>query len=328
MLHSVDEVQQMLARRIPLLLAGSEWALSQLPRGEWIGGTIPYFMDATGGVCSESLVFVDNLPPFACGLEIRQYTAAEILPGIHRDAPPNGYAVLLMPGGSPVHVAYAQGAPLDAGIYRQPIVGWVSGVHVSRAGLERPKVFNGRTGESSSEWAVVMDIALPPAKAARLDVVNVFQPGDGDVITFPASGFSAIECFVNGKPASFPSYLLEAKPDPCVPLTARQNGNVVNVSLQGFDEITGAIHFYAPVFAGVEYRFAKPVPDYVAAFNAAMESHREPAAFCCNCVLNYLYAELEGKRTGSITGPVTYGEIAYRLVNQTLVRLLVDDVAA
>ncbi|HVX64989.1 MAG TPA: hypothetical protein VHA11_00230 [Bryobacteraceae bacterium] len=325
MLQSVDEARQRIATGEPLLLAGSDWALSQLPRGEWVGGTIPYFMDVQGGICSETLVFVDRVPACAAEIEIRQYTAAGIFPGICADAPANGYSFLLIPGGSAVHAVYAQGAPGQEGVLATPVAGWVSGVHVSRVGLERPKVFNGRTGESSSEWAVVMHVALPSGKMACLDVVNVFKPGQGDVIRFPASGFSAIDCTINGRPASFPRYLLEAKPDPCVPLTAWHNGAVINVGLQGFDEITGAIHFYAPVFAGTEYRFAEPVPDYVAAFDAAMESHRAPAVFSCNCILNYLYAKLEGKRTGAITGPITYGEIAGRLLNQTLVRLLVNE---
>jgi len=41
--------------------------------------------------------------------------------------------------------------------------------------------------------------------------------------------------------------------------------------------------------------------------------------YTCNCILNFLYGELEGKVIGSFDGPVTFGEIAYQLVNQTLV---------
>ena len=43
--------------------------------------------------------------------------------------------------------------------------------------------------------------------------------------------------------------------------------------------------------------------------------------YSCNCILNYLYGDLEGKKTGGFTGPVTFGEIAYILLNQTLVKL-------
>ena len=48
--------------------------------------------------------------------------------------------------------------------------------------------------------------------------------------------------------------------------------------------------------------------------------------FSCNCVLNYLYSNLEGKKVGSFTGPMTFGEIAYVLLNQTLVYLQVQDI--
>lgn len=41
-------------------------------------------------------------------------------------------------------------------------------------------------------------------------------------------------------------------------------------------------------------------------------------------VENFLYAELEGRQAGGFVGPVTFGEIAYVLLNQTLVRLSVS----
>ena len=50
----------------------------------------------------------------------------------------------------------------------------------------------------------------------------------------------------------------------------------------------------------------------------------EDLFFSCNCVLNYLYAGLEGKKTGEFNGPATFGEIAYQLLNQTLVYLTIS----
>ena len=38
-----------------------------------------------------------------------------------------------------------------------------------------------------------------------------------------------------------------------------------------------------------------------------------------NCILNYQYGKLEGRKTPPYTGPVTFGEVAYQLLNQTLV---------
>jgi hypothetical protein len=54
-------------------------------------------------------------------------------------------------------------------------------------------------------------------------------------------------------------------------------------------------------------------------------SNTENIIASCNCILNYLYSELEGKKTGKVTGPITFGEIAYVLVNQTMVYLSVED---
>ena len=48
-------------------------------------------------------------------------------------------------------------------------------------------------------------------------------------------------------------------------------------------------------------------------------------AFSCNCILNFLYSDLEGKHTGHIIGPMTFGEIGYQLLNQTMVFLNVGD---
>ena len=59
---------------------------------------------------------------------------------------------------------------------------------------------------------------------------------------------------------------------------------------------------------------------------AGLPQGNENIAFSCNCILNYLYSELEGKQTGPITGPITFGEVAYQLLNQTMVYLVFHDV--
>jgi hypothetical protein len=43
-------------------------------------------------------------------------------------------------------------------------------------------------------------------------------------------------------------------------------------------------------------------------------------------ILNYLYSNLEGMRTGDMVGPITFGEIAYQLLNQTLVYLTIHSI--
>ena len=69
---------------------------------------------------------------------------------------------------------------------------------------------------------------------------------------------------------------------------------------------------------------------WIAAWNArdldSILAHcADGVVFSCNCILNYLYSELEGKKTGSFVGPITFGEVAYQLLNQTLVYLKIED---
>lgn len=56
-----------------------------------------------------------------------------------------------------------------------------------------------------------------------------------------------------------------------------------------------------------------------------MDTDTNNVVFSCNCILNYLFSNLENKKTGAFVGPVTFGEIAYQLLNQTLVYLEISD---
>jgi hypothetical protein len=74
----------------------------------------------------------------------------------------------------------------------------------------------------------------------------------------------------------------------------------------------------------VTYRAAKPVANYAQRFLDAVAPEGGQSVFACNCVLNYLHGQLEGRRTGHLFGPMTFGEIAYQLLNQTLVHITVS----
>lgn len=321
MLQSVDEVEKMIRAGQALFLAGDEEVLRALSPGNWIAGTIPYFMDQEGGVCSRDRIFVTPLPECVTAIEVRS-NSLSTLPDILKDAPENGFTLLILPAGSAVHAAYARDASSYAGIFVKPVIGWVAGVHVSEIGTKLPQVVNGVTGVWSSEDAVAMHASLPAGKLAELDTVNVFKPGTGPAICFPATGFEAASCQVDGASANFADYLKRSGSDVRFPLTADYNGAVINVCIQSVDQATGVVKFYAPVFEGVEYRLAAPLDDYVGAFESLLDKG-EPPMFSCNCVLNYLYSQLEGRKTGSATGPMTFGEIANLLLNQTLVRLFI-----
>ena len=85
--------------------------------------------------------------------------------------------------------------------------------------------------------------------------------------------------------------------------------------------VLGIAFFFAPRHHGA-LRHAAPVADYVSAFLSRLPTELGGSlAFSCNCVLNYLHSGLEGRKTGDVVGPITFGEIAYQLLNQTLVYL-------
>lgn len=303
-----------------LVIAGEKKLLQALPPGEWIGGSIPYFMDAAGGTVSRDKVYVDELPAATKASDIKSYSAKG-LRDIAKDAPENGYTYLIIPATSPAHLEYAERAPSYPGLFMKLIFGWISGVHLDDLGKAKPCVIDGRTGACSESDAIAMHCTLAAGKMAQIGIVNLFKQGKGDTIRFAKTGFGVKQAQVNGREVDFARYIRDKKIDTKLPLVADYSGALVNVSFQevGADQVA----FYAPVFAGVDYRIAEPIGDYVADFQAALPKEAK-ADLSCNCILNFLYSGLEGKRTPGIQGPITFGEIAYQLLNQTFVYLSIS----
>jgi len=110
-----------------------------------------------------------------------------------------------------------------------------------------------------------------------------------------------------------------------VSTVADYSGAIINVSLKSVDHAQDKVDFYGPVFPHVRYKLAQPfIGSYETAFVQATADLPENAGFSCNCILNFLYSELEGNRTGHVTGPMTFGEVAYVLLNQTMVHLALE----
>lgn len=308
-----------------LWLAGDENLLAQLPKGRWIGGTIPYFMSQDGGVTTKDKIYVAELDATqARKVQIKQYNEATIQ-NIAKEAPDDGFTILLIPAFTDIHLNYAQNAPSYDEMFLKPIAGWVTGLHLDDLNTTKPAVFNGGTGESTTDKALAMHITLAPNKVANIGIVNIQEQSDGDTIQFPSTGFSVGKCLVNGIETDFTEYLTSNSINTQLPLVADYSGAMINVCIQEVNQDNNTVSFYAPVFNGVEYKFANPVSDYISQFQSAIPASSKGAAFSCNCVLNYLYMGLEGKQA-SLTGPMTFGEIAYQLLNQTLVYLTIDDV--
>ncbi len=303
----------------PLLLAGDEAVLLGLPRGNWIAGTIPYFMTAEGGCQNREKVFVHEIPDVVLRAHIRAYNTSNIS-RVYSHGFDNGMSAVIVPALTDIHQTFANGAPQFPDFALVPLFGWIAGIHLSELGSTAPKVVDGSTGEVFTDQAIVMHMELRPGYYANVDIINLFEPGTGDQLTFPASGFSADRVFVNGVEQSFYEYMTKNEIDLRPPLVADYCGAHVNVSFQSLDHENKRVNFYAPVFENVVYRLAEPVADYVAEFGKQLGSRASSGlVFSCNCILNYLYAELEGKQTGAFAGPITFGEVAFQLLNQTLV---------
>ncbi|MFT7559220.1 MAG: hypothetical protein ACI93R_001125 [Flavobacteriales bacterium] len=321
-----ETVEGMIANGDYMVIAGDEKVLASLPSGNWIAGTIPYFMTVDGGKVDQDKLYVNVISGFASN-NVPRLTLYDVnsISRVAQEAPEHGLTILMLPASSEVHLSYAQNAPDYPNMYFSPIIGWIAGMHLDELGERSAKVgFGPAAGLLSDTQAAAIHIPLPEHQVANIKIVNLFEPGDGPTIRFPKNGFSVENCNVDGSEWSFADYIKEHNIDTRLPLVANYSGVMVNVSIQ---EVADAeVNLYAPVFPDVEYRFAKPVDDYVTEFNKALPStDTGNIAYSCNCILNFLYSELEGKKTGTLTGPMTFGEIAYQLLNQTLVYLTLDN---
>lgn len=325
----LNEVQKKISEGRSLLLAGDEAVLQQLPKGNWVGGTIPYFITKEhGGLASRELIFVTDITDITASVSIAQYDKTT-LAKVYEEGPKQGFSFILIPATSETHLSFAVNAPNYKSFGMSPLIGWIAGVHLDDLGKKTPKVFNGSTGSMLEDAAMVLRAELKPGKLAEIGIINLFEQGDGDTLTFASEGFSAKDVMVNGAPQNFAAYLKEHKLDTRLPIVADYYGALVNISFQGVDDKEDLVRFYAPVFSGIRYKHAKPIADYVTAFDThvqkLMGSNTDKVVFSCNCILNYLFSNLENKKTGAFVGPVTFGEIAYQLLNQTLVYLEISD---
>lgn len=320
-MYTVEEICQLINKGKKLLLAGDENLLKRLPQGEWIGGTIPYFMSENGGEISKDKIFANVLPDYINNVNIKTYDIATIK-NCYKDCYNNGFSVIIIPAFSETHLSFAINAPDYKDFAVHPIIGWISGYLLEDKNAVA-KTFAGNGTKYSAKDAVVMHIDLPKGKYADLDIVNLFSQGNGDTIEFEESGFSAKEAIINGKKMNFAEYLKQNNIDTRLPLVADYNSVMINISVQNI--ANDKVDFYAPVFTGIQYKFASPINNYIKDFNSAIANKDKGQNFSCNCILNFLYSKLEGKSTGNIMGPITFGEIGYQLLNQTLVTLEIKD---
>lgn len=326
--YTIDQVIKSLSDGKSLLLAGSEEALSRIPKGSWIGGTSSLISGLQLQMHETNQVFAVEIPDFHSGVKIKIYENPKELSEIYNNAPDNGFSVVIIPAFGSMHSSFALNAPYYPNFATRPLVGWVSGVPLVDMERMSPKVYSGISAKAYTDAAVVMSVKLPPNKIAEVGVVNVFEQGEGDELTVDHDGFEHTTVFVNGRATDFAGYLEKNWPDMNLPLVANYRGMMVNSSFQKIVAETGAVKFYTPLFRGISYRIAKPISDYRKAFLEKLPMIDRQSEICSfDCVLNYLLLHgLSSDRNDLLIAPTTFGEVAYQLLNQTLVYMTIRNI--
>lgn len=321
-LFSVNEVKEMINQDRVLLLSGDESQLSQLPDGKWVGGTIPYFMTKEGGLFTQDKIFVNDITDEVDGFEIKMYDENDISKLVE-DSYDNGFSYIIVPALTPVWSKYALESPKWDDIYVNPVVGWVSGVKYEDFGKIQPRTYAGST--SSTSKAVVMHAKLPEGKVARTEIINVYEQGEGDQLSFKDQGFGDNECIVEGDTVDLYKYFNEKSIDETLPLVANYAGANINVG-SIWNKDAGRADLFAPVFPEMTYKVAKTRDiNYAEEFKEKIERDSDSnIVFSCNCLFNFVNFGLNGKNIADVAGPVTFGEIAYHVLNQTFVYLVIE----
>ena len=319
MLKTPGEVTDMINSGKWLHISGNADLLKKLPGGNWMGGSTEYFMSEDGGAITDEKLFVAEIPYSNC--KIVSYDEKNI-GNITDDAFENGFSITILPFDSEVHKIYAARASGFKGMFAKNIVGWISGFNLSKKD-GTPIAVNGRTMECSSSKGVALHIQTPGSQVVSIGIINIFTPNkNSPVIEFFEDSFVVDKCLVDGREVIFADYIAQNGIDTKLPLIGSYSGAGINVSFKQIEN--GTVQFYAPVFRNIKYRLANEISDYSKEFAGKLDQFKNSkAVFSCNCILNFLYGGLEGKQVRHFYGPITFGEIAYQLVNQTLVYVVI-----
>ena len=320
MLLTFDETVKKINEGGLLHISGTQALLEKLPKGNWLGGTGEHFMGDNGGVVTKELLFVTQMPYDT--YKIQTYTV-ETVKNVVADGYENGFTVVILPYGSAINAEYALNANDYKDMYMRPIAGWVAGRNLDNP-EQIPKVGNGQAGEVYDDKGVAVHVQLPAGKIASVNIVNIFAPSENyPIVEFDEHDFVVQNCIVNGKKTSFTEFIKEYNVSSMAPMIGDYSGASINISIQAVEE--EGVRLAAPPAKGIKYRWASPVEDYAAAFQShAKELEGKNIAFSCNCLYNFIFGQLEGKKIPVFAGPATWGEIAYKLVNQTFVYIAIN----
>lgn len=318
-----EQVVSLIKSGKKLLISADSNLLKDLPVGNWVGGSIPYFLTQEGGVFSKDKYLVQHMPSEVEDFKIIAYTT-DTMSRIPKDTFRNGFSFILIPSGTKVHEKYSKECFFWDKYFERPVLGWITGYDLNTLDKDMPIVMNGFSGEVYTDCALVFHARLRDNVHAKVDIINIFNQGPGVGIKFETDGFEASVCTINGNQVNLVDFIEKNKIDTKLPLVASYMGTNVNVSFKEIDKKNKVVKFYAPIFTEIEYKVASPVGDYEKVFLNQLKKISKTPFFTCNCILNYLYANMEGRKVGDYAGPITFGEIAYVLLNQTFVYITIE----
>ena len=314
-----EEVSAMILAGKKLLLAGSEKLLSQLPKGDWIGGSTPLFILHAGQrSTSYDKIFVNQLPDFVTETVIQEYDETNVQ-DIFMDSPENGFTVLIVPYDTPVSIEYTLNATNYEKFAVKPVCGWVSGQPLEVLHKERAYTASGSGSGIYTDRAVAMHISLPDTKYAEIHIYSPYKQGNGDTITFDSDEVVVKDAFINGVKRNFAEYLREINHNMLIPIVADYCGALICVVSCGITE--DEVQMSSPVFKSIEYRLAAIDNNIV---EPSMADDR--IVFSVTCVGFFGQPDICSKFMKKMNGPVVYGEIAYQVLGQTTVYVTIDDV--
>ncbi|AFM03584.1 hypothetical protein Fleli_1146 [Bernardetia litoralis DSM 6794] len=329
-LLDINTVSQLIKDEKVLVLSGDEKVLAQLPKGNWVGATTPYFyLEEQNGRMDKEHVFVSDFTDIITDFKISNYDEPA-LKNVCINGYENGFNFLVLPALCPIHLSFSLHVSTYENLYTNPLIGIIAGAELSEfVKNHESKVFNGQTGEVFTHEAVVLHAQLSQNKVARLEIVNVFEADSTMSIEVEQDGFIFEEALVNGENVNLYEYIKENNIDISYPLVTEYEGAILNVSFQRLDDEKKQVVFYAPLFKDRKYSTTKSFDNYAKEFELkARESVKKEQniIYNCNCILNYVYGKLDQRSIG-FSGATTFGEIAYYLTNQTFTYLAIDESA-
>ena len=298
-----------------LHISASQELLSKLPAGNWIGGSTIYFATEAGQEDTEGKLWVFELGFDTFKIEVYDEHSIE---HVTEDAYANGFTLIILPAETNVLQDYAMKSLNYKNIFLKNVLGWVAGTECD----EKPLVVDGKNARFLNDKAVALHISLPEEKIAVINVVNIFTANDDSpIIEFEEEDFFAKDCIINGKKECLVDYAAAHGINLHFPIVGEYSGSEINTTIVNIAE-DKVVTFAAPLFKGIKYRFAKPLSDYAGSFVEKISSiPNKDYVVAWNCVSNMRYGNLQKRDLGGFYGPYVYGEIAYQLVNQTVVYL-------